>query len=132
VKANWVQPRSSPSHFKIRPSATPVYGPSPLLSKTRLSGPTAPVTWSNLEAWRVFFDPGMGTGEKGFCKLNEVKMMAESARKVAERIMLEFMFMFQDKRRKKCEKCRLFQFFISNMRARARARVQLNCIAGYN
>jgi hypothetical protein len=68
-----------------------VYGPSPLLSKTRLSGPTAPVTFSNLAAWRLFFDPGMGTAEKKFCGLNEVKIMAKSARKVAEAIILEFM-----------------------------------------
>ena len=45
----------------------------------------------------MFLDPGIGTGEKGFCELNKVKMMVKSARKVAETTMMEFMFMFQDK-----------------------------------
>jgi len=86
VTANSVQPRSFPSHFKIRPSATPVYGPSPLLSKTRLSGPAAPVTWSNRAAWRLCIDPATRTSEKS------VKMQ-KSVRKVAAwRLSLEFMF----------------------------------------
>jgi len=86
VTANSVQLRSFPSHFKIRPSATPVYGPSPWLSNTRLSGPTALVTWSNRAAWRLCSDPAMRTGEK-------CAEMPKSVRKVAaRRLSLKFMF----------------------------------------
>lgn len=88
VRAKSVQPRPSPCHLRIRPSATPVYGPSPLLSKTRLSGPTAPVTWIIWAVWSRSSEPGIEGGAKNSLELN-----ANTTEQIASTVAMTFEFM---------------------------------------